>query len=257
MAVVAQPGYGGAAGPATPATGNGDAVSGRQAEGRIERARQLYERAVYAGDSGVLATAEQDLDKVEADLAVARGQILHARFFDDRHEDPRELALFERAAQLYRLLGDVAGEAESLFWMGCFHQVVRDDAGTAVPLFEQSYALATRAGDRPTQAEALRHLGIAEHFAGRWDAARERLEESVRLRREIGLPAGVAANQVGLIYIAAAQNRRDDALALAEEAYRTAESCGAERIMRQIEEARAQIMTSDADPGEAHDPGTP
>ena len=48
-------------------------------------------------------------------------------------EDPRELALFERAAQLYRVLGDLGGEAGSLFWIGCFHQVVRRDDGTAVP----------------------------------------------------------------------------------------------------------------------------
>jgi hypothetical protein len=31
------------------------------------------------------------------------------------------------------------------------------------------------------------------------DEARERLEESVRLRREVGFMAGVAANMVGLI----------------------------------------------------------
>jgi Flp pilus assembly protein TadD len=50
-------------------------------------------------------------------------------------------------------------------------------------------------------SEALRHLGIAEHRAGRLDTARQRLEESVRLRREIGLMPGVAANLVGLAYI--------------------------------------------------------
>ena len=31
--------------------------------------------------------------------------------------------LFERAAEQYHRLGDVAGEAESLFWIGTFHQV--------------------------------------------------------------------------------------------------------------------------------------
>ncbi|MCG5217337.1 tetratricopeptide repeat protein [Streptosporangium soli] len=219
-------------------------------EGRIEQARLLYERAVYTGDVGVPAEADRELDKVEADLALARGRILHARFLEGRREDPLELALFERATQLYRLLGDATGEAESLFWVGCFHQVVRGDVGTAVPLLEQSYDLATQAGDRATQSEALRHLGIAEHSAGRLDAARELLENAVRLRRESGHLAGVAANQVGLIYIAAAQSRRDDALALAREAYVTAEACGAERIMRQVEEARIQIATPTGDQGE-------
>lgn len=218
---------------------------------RIERARVSYERAVFAGETAGLAGAERELDKVEADLALARGRILHARFLEDRREVAYELILFERATQLYQMLGDVPGLAESLFWVGCFHQVVRGDTRTAIPLFEQSYELATQAGDRLTQSEALRHLGIAEHSAGRLEAARERLEESIRLRREIGLLAGVAADQVGLIYIAAAENRTSDALA--QEAYATAEDCGAERIMRQVEEARMQIMMPTADQGEAHD----
>ncbi|GAA3080930.1 tetratricopeptide repeat protein [Streptosporangium carneum] len=210
-------------------------------EGRIERARLFYERAVFTGDDGESSEVERGLDAVEADLALARGRILHARFFEERREDPRELELFEHAARLYHALGDVSGESDALFWVGCVHQVVRGDDDTAVPLFERSHELATQAGNRAVQAEALRHLGIAEHAAGRLDAARERLEESVRLRREIGLLAGVASNQVGLIHIAAAQGRREDALALAEEAHALAESCGAKRVTRQVEEARARI----------------
>ena len=71
------------------------------------------------------------------------------------------------------------------------------------------------------------------------DEARERLEESVRLRREVGFMAGVAANMVGLIYIAAADGRHDDALALAAEAARIAESSDAGAVARQVEEARS------------------
>ncbi|GAA2324905.1 hypothetical protein GCM10010149_92890 [Nonomuraea roseoviolacea subsp. roseoviolacea] len=190
-----------------------------------------------------MPAAERELDKVEADLALARGRILHARFLEERREDPRELALVDRAVRLYRALGDVAGEAEALFWVGCVHQVIRGDAEAAIPLFEQSRNLALQVGDLGIQAEALRHLGIADHAAGRLEGAREHLEESVRLRRRMGFWAGVAADQVGLIYIAAAQGRLDDALALAEEARATAGACGAERIARQIEEARARLRT--------------
>ena len=39
-------------------------------------------------------------------------------------------------------------------------------------------------------SEALRHLGIAAHASGDLEAARQRLEESTRLRREIGLLSG-------------------------------------------------------------------
>jgi hypothetical protein len=122
---------------------------------RIERAWQLYLDAVFGGDSVGLAEADRDLDAVEADLALARGRIIHARFLQVRDqdpgkavEDPRELPLFERAAQLYRALGDVRGEAESLFWVGCFHQLVRRDNPTAVPYLQRSCELAAQVGDQ-------------------------------------------------------------------------------------------------------------
>ena len=133
------------------------------------------------------------------------------------------------------------GEAESLFWVGCFHQVVRRDNQAAVPLLDRSFELASRAGDKPTMAEALRHLGIAAHAAGQLDTARQRLEESTRLRRESGPRGGVAANLVGLAYIAAGQDRRDDALALLDEAGTIAETSGAGRILDQVAQARRAV----------------
>jgi tetratricopeptide (TPR) repeat protein len=225
--------------------GRGAAIN---AEDRIERARTLYEQAVYSGDASVLADAERDLDAVEADAALARGRILHARFLNERAstgsspvEDTAELPLFERATELYRALGDTRGQAEALFWIGCLHQVIRRDNETAVPHLARSCHLAAQVGDKPTQSEALRHLGIAAHMAGRLDEARERLEESSRLRREVGALPGVAANMVGLAYIAAAQDRRADALATLDEANTIAQAHGAHAIVQQIEHARTQI----------------
>jgi tetratricopeptide (TPR) repeat protein len=215
---------------------------------RIERSRLLYERALFEGDGGALAEAERELEEVEADLALAQGRIIHGRFLQQRaedpdqaREDPRELALFERAAELYRVHGDLRGEAESLFWVGCCHQVVRRDNEAAVPVLWRSLELATEAEDTMTMSEALRHLGIAEHAAGRLEAARLHLEESTRLRREIGAWPGVASNLVGLIYIAAAQERRDDALKLAVEARAIAEASDATGLLHLIEEASAQL----------------
>jgi tetratricopeptide (TPR) repeat protein len=217
------------------------------AEDRIERSRTLYERAVFTGDASVLIDADRDLDAVEADTALARGRILHARFVTGRGagstpvEDPAELPLFERAAELYRTLGDTRGEAEALFWIGCLYQVIRRDNETAVPKLERSRELAEQVGDKPTQSEALRHLGVAAHLAGRWEEARERLEESSRLRREVGALPGVASNMVGLAYIAAAQDRRADALATLDEAHAIAQAHGAHAIVRYIETARTEI----------------
>ena len=164
---------------------------------RIERSRLLYERALFQGDRAALVAAGRELDAVEADLALARGWLIHGRFLEQRTADPgkaaedlRELALFDRAVRLYQALGDLRGEAEALFWVGCCHQVVRRDNAAAVPALDRSLELATQAGDTATMSEALRHLGIAEHAAGRLDAARERLEESTRCaRRRARCPA--------------------------------------------------------------------
>ncbi len=215
---------------------------------RVSRAGQLYERAVFTGDTGLLAEADRELDAAEADLAVARGRLMHTRFLLRRdqdpaaaQEDPGELALFEGAARLWQALGDVRGQAEALFWVGCLHQVVRHDNTAAVPVLEQSLKLASQAGDKGVQAEALRHLGIAAHASGGLEEARQRLEESTRLRREIGFLPGAAANMVGLAYIAAAQQRLDDALALLDEAGAIAEASQADRILRQVNEARAEL----------------
>ena len=218
------------------------------ADGRVEQARLFYQRAVFEGDAGLLATADRELDAAEADLALARGRVMHARFLQQRDvepdqasEDPGELALFERAVRLYRALGDVRGEAESLFWVGCFHQVVRRDNQAAIPVLGRSLELASQADDKPTMSEALRHLGIAALAAGQLDTARQRLEESTRLRRESGPRAGVASNLVGLAYIAAGQDRRDDGLALLDEAGTIAEASGARRILDQVTQARRDV----------------
>ena len=215
---------------------------------RVRQAGLLYERAVFGGDAGLRAEADRELDAVEADLSVARGRLMHTRFLLRRDkdpvsavEDPGELALFERAAQVYRALGDTRGEADALFWVGCFHQVVRRDNASAVAVLEQSLELASQAGDKAAMSEALRHLGIGAHAAGHLDLARQRLEESTRLRREIGLLPGAAANMVGLAYIAAAQERHDDALALLDEASAIAGANKAQRILRQVDEARAEL----------------
>lgn len=215
---------------------------------RVRQAGLLYERAVYTGDAEVLADADPGLDAAEADLAVARGKQMHARFMLRRDQDtaraepdPGELPLFERAAGLYRALGDTRGEGDALFWVGCFHQVIRRDNATAVPVLEQSLELASQAGDKAVMAEALRHLGIAAHMAGDMAAARQRLEESTRLRRETGHRPGVASNLVGLAYIAAAQDRVEDALALISEGSAIAQASQADRILEQLSEARATI----------------
>jgi tetratricopeptide (TPR) repeat protein len=205
---------------------------------RLQRAKDCYEAAVFAGNRDALAEADAALDSVEADLALARGRVMHARYLADRVEHPEELGHFERAAALYHRLGDVSGEAEAYFWVGCYHQVIRADEEAALPALQRSYALAT---DPVTKSYAVRHLGFHAMEHGELDVARARFEESLRLRREAGYRQGVAAALLALAELATHEEDLDRARQLLDEAATEAEANGAYGTLRWIQEARAQI----------------
>jgi hypothetical protein len=215
---------------------------------RIERAKRDHERSTFGGDSSGLPAAMAELDAVEAEVALVRGRVIHAGFLDRRRagqeppaEDPRELELFVHSAQLYHRLGDVRGEAEALFWIGCCLQVVREDEPMSLPYFERSRELAAEVGDKLTMSYAIRHLAYAEQSAGRLDAARELIWESIRLRREVGFLPGVAANLITLAEIVAGQEGKAAGLALLDEAEAAARDCGANGIVGWAEHARTEL----------------
>ncbi|MEU8659218.1 GNAT family N-acetyltransferase [Actinoplanes philippinensis] len=190
-----------------------------------------YERAAFAGDPGELAAADRRLTVQEAETCLNRAKLAHARYLTGTGDHDEELPLLDRAVTLFRRAADVTGEAEALAWTGIFHQVIRQDDTAAVPYLRRAAAH----GDPLTRSFALRHLGVAEHRAGNLTAARELLEESTALRREHGFPAGVAANLVGLIYIAAAEGR--DATGMVAEARALATEAGATTILAEVDEA--------------------
>ncbi|TWD84440.1 hypothetical protein FB561_5627 [Kribbella amoyensis] len=208
---------------------------------RVVRAGELYDQAVFVGGDGVLTEAADQLDAAEADLVLARGKLLHGRYLETQVEDPAELTHFERAADLYRKLGDEVGEGRALFWIGCFHQVVKGDDEAALTALARSHDLAIRTGDELTLSYVLRHQGVAAHSAGSLDQARNLLERSTNLRRTLGFAAGAAANLVGLIYLAKAQDRPEDVPALVAEATTLAEQAGATRILDQIGQAAGEL----------------
>ncbi|PKW05313.1 hypothetical protein SAMN05428944_7673 [Streptomyces sp. 1222.5] len=214
-----------------------------QGQGWIERTGELFEAAMFGGDTSALDRSDDVLDAVEAPLSMARGKVLHVRFLNDREENSEELVLFERAAELYERLGDASGEADALFWVGCWHQVVKGDGATGRPYFERSYALAKSVDDRMTMSYEIRHLGFADKDAGHFDQARERLTESVTLRREIGFRPGEAAGLVALAYLASETGDPSAAFHHLDEAQSVAESCGAKAVLGWIDQARTLIRS--------------
>jgi tetratricopeptide (TPR) repeat protein len=208
---------------------------------RLALAKELYERAVFGGDPDALGEADEVLDAVAADLSLARGRIHHARYLADRREVPDEKELFEQAATLYRGLGDLRGEAESLFWLGTFEQVVRGDNDAALAPFQRAYDLAAEVDDKLTLSYVVRHLGFLDMAAGDLAAARGRLEQSVALRREVGFMPGVAAGLLALAELADLDGRADDARRLLDEATVAARDSGAEGTLRWIDAVRSAL----------------
>ncbi|HEY3015174.1 MAG TPA: tetratricopeptide repeat protein [Nocardioides sp.] len=208
---------------------------------RLDRAGELYERAVFAGDASAIRLGLLEVDAVEADAALARGRLLHASYLLDGSEDPAQLPLLERAVELYDGLGDDRGLAEALFWVAIRHQVIHGDQATALPLLSRAHRLAERADDRLTLSYVLRHLCFVEKDAGRVDRARELMAESTQLRRDLGFSAGVAANLVGLAYLSAELGRPDESGPLLDEAADLADRSGAAAVLTWVEEARTNL----------------
>ncbi|MBM7789121.1 tetratricopeptide repeat protein [Tenggerimyces flavus] len=214
---------------------------------RLIEALKRYEAAVFAGANDELNVADRALDAVEADTALARGRIRHARFLAARAageqptDDPVELALFDRALALYEALDDTRGAAEAQFWVGCYHQVIRGDQTDTEPMFARARDLAEASGDELTRSYALRHLAFVAQHAGRAADARAALAESTNLRREIGFTAGVAANLVAEAYLAAEDGRTSDAGALLDEAATLATESGAHAVSGWVSDARTNI----------------
>jgi tetratricopeptide (TPR) repeat protein len=202
---------------------------------RLERLERFYEAAVFDGDAGAVPAALEELDRLDAELALARGKILHARFLQEWHEDPLEEAELRRAVKLFERSGDDRGLGQALFWLAVVHQVVRGDHARALPLLDRAHELSLRVDDRLTRSYVVRHLAFIDLEGGRPAAARERLEESLRLRRELGFEPGVAAALLALAQLDAEHGDPADARARADEARAVAERCGALGVLRWID----------------------
>ncbi|HEY4019796.1 MAG TPA: hypothetical protein VGM75_13975 [Pseudonocardiaceae bacterium] len=204
------------------------------------RAARCYDDATFGGRPERVVEGDDELDAIEADLALARGKLLHARFLDGRtNRDERELPLFERAVELYRKLDDRAKLADALFWVGCCHQVVLDDEATALDHFHAAYDLAAELGADLTRSFAVRHLGFAALSTGELDLAETRFAESLRLRRDAdAAPPVVAAAIIPLAVLADQRGDLKQADDLFAEATRIAEDNGAVGVLGWIEQAR-------------------
>jgi hypothetical protein len=205
----------------------------------LDCAEAAYLASIFRGDDSDLDSSLAALTGSGPSVDLARGKLLHCRNLPDRPPDPSELDCFVRAADGFQAEHDVAGLASAIFWQGCYFQVICGDDDRAVPLLRR--ALAAEADDRLTASYCLRHLAIANHKRGNLEEAERQLVESTAQRRSLGFTAGVAANLVGLSYIALGRGDRYQAERHAHDAIAAALAIDATKVLADAEEALASI----------------
>ena len=199
------------------------------------RLRDRYDQASFGGDEAAFAAGLTEITALRGVIDLAHGKLLHTQFMGDHQDRPGELTAFERAVAAFQEAGEVRGEAEALFWVGCYHQVVHGDGEAALPWFARAKELAEAAGDELTLSYVERHLGFIDWAAGRAGQARSRFEKSLSLRRKLGFQAGTAAALLALAEFCASQGDTAEADRYVTEARQLAEACGARGVLRWID----------------------
>jgi CHAT domain-containing protein/Flp pilus assembly protein TadD len=99
------------------------------------------------------------------------------------------LQSWEQALDIYREIGDRAGEGRALGNLGNAYLSL-GDYQQAIDLYEQHLAIAREIGDRAGEGRALNNLGIAYRSLGDYQQAIDLYEQVLAIFREIGDRAG-------------------------------------------------------------------
>jgi tetratricopeptide (TPR) repeat protein len=127
----------------------------------------------------------------------------------ERGDYARSEALHQESLALWRKLGDEAGEARSLNYLG-YVAWLQEKYEWAKELCEETLVRFRRLGDNEVIVWALISLGSSAHYAGARRRGRALLKESLALSREVGYKEGVAwsLNQLGVLAHREGDHRR-------------------------------------------------
>ncbi len=126
--------------------------------------------------------------------------------------DPvRAVELFERAAAVYRRLGNVSGLSNVLLNTALARHVNLDQPAAAEAAYREALALATAAGDRPEEIQDLFYLASMLLEQGRLEEAEELFERSLTVAEASGSAEGRWSSLAGLGRTAAARGELSEA----------------------------------------------
>jgi tetratricopeptide (TPR) repeat protein len=134
-----------------------------------------------------------------------------------RSDNEAARARYEEAQELYRRIRNVRGEAHCIHGLGNVAEA-RSDFETARTRHEEALGLYRRTGDLSGEANCILSLAANAHMRSDYEAARVRYDEALELYRRIGDVLGEANCIQGLGHIAAARSDQEVARGRYEEA---------------------------------------
>jgi tetratricopeptide (TPR) repeat protein len=188
------------------------------------------------------AQAAQDA-ALEGSVWNSKGYSLHSGYLtsDRSHKPEDELPFFERGLELRQQAGDVAGIAESSFYVGLTHQVLYGSNDTSLPYFEDSYRKAQEVNDKVTASEAIRHIGFVKYVNEKIPESRKDFLESLNLREEAGFIPGTASALVTLAEIECELDNQTEALKYFDRAKNIYASLDINERVSSLEERMAEL----------------
>jgi tetratricopeptide (TPR) repeat protein len=173
-----------------------------------------------------LGDTKRGLKLIEQALEIGQGQDrqleLHAlnniaAVYQSMGQPKRALALFERALQIKREVGDHEGEAASFINIAAVYQAT-GQLQRALALYERALPLLREMGNRAAEATTLNNMAGVYQATGQPKRALALYERALPLLREVGDHAGeaTALNNMAELYRTTGQPKR--ALALYERA---------------------------------------
>ncbi|MEO1397065.1 MAG: tetratricopeptide repeat protein [Cyanobacteria bacterium J06634_5] len=139
--------------------------------------------------------AKADLTE-RADLLLQQGNAQYAL-----SQFPQALASWQSALELYREIGDRAGESKALGNIGIIYGL-KGSYTEALAYYQQSLGLNRELDNRAEEAITLGNIGAIYQFQSSYTEALDYYQQSLDLKRELGDRAGeaITLGNIGIIY---------------------------------------------------------
>jgi len=193
-----------------------------------------------------LALGNQDAVSEPRALALVRAASLALYQGDYASSQP----LLERAAAIYRELGDKRGVARALSGLAAA-AIYQMDYDSAERVNQESYELYSALGQKRGMAVSLHNLAFAARCRGELETAQERYEAALGLLREVGDQEHIALTLGDLATTIIRRGEPGEARTRLTEALAIARQLEATRVAVDLLDACAELALAEGQPGRA------